>query len=163
VSDNSTLPGTGDVYASDDIGGVKFPRVKLIYGGDGTNSGDVEATNPLPVTVPSGITLNAPSGFIARPPSGFAQPVLGTYTGFFASVALPSGALVHMPSGVRTTAYGSGAPIAHSNPFLVAVQASGGLPIAAPSGIQVFAPSGLAVTGNLSASIGTGVSVVITA
>ncbi len=163
MSDNSTLPGTGDVYASDDIGGVKFPRVKLIYGPDGTNSGDVEATNPLPVQVPSGITLNAPSGFIARPPSGFAQPVLGTYTGFFASVALPSGALVHMPSGVRTTAYGSGAPIAHSNPFPVAVQASGGLPIAAPSGIQVFAPSGLAVTGNLSASIGTGVSVGITA
>jgi hypothetical protein len=40
-TDNTTLnPGTaGDVIASDDIGGVKFQRVKLIHGADGTNLG----------------------------------------------------------------------------------------------------------------------------
>ncbi len=50
--DNTTLnTGTGgDVIASDDIGGVKYPRTKLIFGADGVNSGDVSATNPLPTT-----------------------------------------------------------------------------------------------------------------
>lgn len=35
--------------AADEIGGVKFPRVKLIHGADGTNDGDVATANPLPV------------------------------------------------------------------------------------------------------------------
>ena len=43
-------PGTGETGAADDIGGVKFPRVKLIHGADGTNDGDVASGNPLPVT-----------------------------------------------------------------------------------------------------------------
>lgn len=44
-------PGSGgSSFASDDIGGVHFPRLKLIFGPDGTNSGDVSATNPLPVS-----------------------------------------------------------------------------------------------------------------
>jgi len=38
----------GDVIATDEISGQKYQRVKLIYGGDGVNSGDVSATNPLP-------------------------------------------------------------------------------------------------------------------
>lgn len=52
MADNTTLnTGTGgDVIASDDISGVKFQRIKLIYGADGTNSGDVSSTNPLPVS-----------------------------------------------------------------------------------------------------------------
>lgn len=51
MSDNTTLnPGTGgDVYASDDIAGVKYQRVKLVHGIDGVNDGDIAATNPLPV------------------------------------------------------------------------------------------------------------------
>lgn len=51
MADNTTLnTGTGgDVIASDDIGGVKFQRVKLIQGADGTNDGDVSRSNPLPV------------------------------------------------------------------------------------------------------------------
>jgi hypothetical protein len=53
-TDNTTLnPGTaGDVIASDDIGGVKFQRVKLIQGADGTNLGDISPQNPLNVTTP---------------------------------------------------------------------------------------------------------------
>ena len=49
--DNTTLNlGTGgDVCASDDIGGVKFQRVKLIHGADGVNAGDVSTANGLPV------------------------------------------------------------------------------------------------------------------
>lgn len=52
MPDNVILnTGTGgDTIAADDIGGVKFPRTKLVFGADGVNSGDVSATNPLPVT-----------------------------------------------------------------------------------------------------------------
>jgi hypothetical protein len=53
VADNTTLNAAagGDVIATDDIGGVKFQRVKLIHGADGVNAGDVAATNPLPILV----------------------------------------------------------------------------------------------------------------
>lgn len=51
----------GDTFGADDIGGVKFPRTKLIVGADGTNDGDVSSANPLPVsgTVDLGATDNA--------------------------------------------------------------------------------------------------------
>lgn len=50
MADNTTLNnGTGgDVIASDDISGVKFQRIKLVHGADGTNGGDIATTNPLP-------------------------------------------------------------------------------------------------------------------
>lgn len=52
MADNTALQSAsgGDVIATDDIGGVKFQRVKLIHGADGTNDGDVATGNPLPVT-----------------------------------------------------------------------------------------------------------------
>ncbi len=53
MADNTRLPiGTqdGDVYASDDIAGVKIQRVKVTLGGDGTNDGDVASGNPMPIT-----------------------------------------------------------------------------------------------------------------
>src|SRR5207237_7472251 len=49
MADNTTLPGTGDIIADDDIGGVKFQRFKQIHGNDGVNDGDVSKTNPLPI------------------------------------------------------------------------------------------------------------------
>lgn len=51
----------GDTFGADDIGGVKFPRTKIIVGADGTNDGDVSSANPLPVsgTVDLGATDNA--------------------------------------------------------------------------------------------------------
>ena len=53
MSDNTTLNvGTlGDTIASDDIGGIKFQRMKLIFGPDNVNRGDVEEANPLPVKI----------------------------------------------------------------------------------------------------------------
>ena len=50
MADNTTLnPGTGgDVIASDDIGGVKYQRVKVAVGADGSATDATEAT-PLPV------------------------------------------------------------------------------------------------------------------
>jgi len=49
MADNVTLPGTGIPVASDDIGGNQYQRMKLIYGDDGVNAGDVSVTNPYPV------------------------------------------------------------------------------------------------------------------
>jgi len=53
MADNTLLnSGTGgDTIASDDIGGVKFQRTKLIHGADGVNAGDVATGNPLPVII----------------------------------------------------------------------------------------------------------------
>ena len=41
----------GDTLASDDIGGVKYERGKLIHGADGTNDGDIAKANPLPALI----------------------------------------------------------------------------------------------------------------
>jgi len=41
----------GDVLAADDIGGAKYQRIKLVHGADGTNAGDVDIGNPLPIRV----------------------------------------------------------------------------------------------------------------
>ncbi len=40
----------GKTFASDEIGGVDFPRVKLVHGADGVNAGDVATGNPLPIS-----------------------------------------------------------------------------------------------------------------
>lgn len=56
MADNSVLPATGDVIAADDIGGVKFQRMKLAHGVDGVNDGDVAKTNPLPVAQIAAVT-----------------------------------------------------------------------------------------------------------
>jgi len=50
MADNTTLNAGsgGDVIATDDIGGVKYQRVKLAFGADGS-AADVSDANPLPV------------------------------------------------------------------------------------------------------------------
>lgn len=52
MADNFTadVGSGGDTFGADDIGGVKYPRSKIIIGADGTNDGDVSSANPLPVT-----------------------------------------------------------------------------------------------------------------
>jgi hypothetical protein len=51
MSDNTVINTGhgGDTIATDDIGGVKFQRVKLAIGADGVYDGDVSASNGLPV------------------------------------------------------------------------------------------------------------------
>jgi hypothetical protein len=53
MADNTVLPGTGETYAADDIGGAKYQRIKMVHGADGVNDGDIAATNPLPVKLQS--------------------------------------------------------------------------------------------------------------
>ncbi len=38
MSDNTTLPGTGDVIADEDLGGVKYQKVKLVDGTPGSST-----------------------------------------------------------------------------------------------------------------------------
>lgn len=83
----------GPTFASDDIGGIQFPRVKLVHGGDGTNAGDVSTSNGLPVnvlntslTVALSATDNAVldsidtavNGTLVVDGSGVTQPVSGS-------------------------------------------------------------------------------------
>ena len=61
MADNTQLPipqTLGDLIATDEIGGIKFQRIKIITGADGVNDGDVSASNPLPIigTVTDGVT-----------------------------------------------------------------------------------------------------------
>ena len=57
MADNTTLNAGsgGDTYGSDDIAGVKYQRIKIIHGDDGTNDGDTSDANPLPIYAPSAI------------------------------------------------------------------------------------------------------------
>ena len=66
--DNTTLnPGSGgDTIALDDIGGVKFQRVKLVHGADGVNAGDVSVANGLPVNSVSNSLVSTANSTIAN-------------------------------------------------------------------------------------------------
>lgn len=48
MADNITAPAAGAVLATDEIGGVHFPRTKITFGADGAQV-DASASNPLPV------------------------------------------------------------------------------------------------------------------
>ena len=51
MADNTQLntnATSGDVIGTDDIGGVKYQRIKIITGADGVNGGDVTTANPFP-------------------------------------------------------------------------------------------------------------------
>lgn len=51
MADNVNITeGSGKVIAADDISSVLYQRVKVVIGVDGTNSGDVSASNPIPIT-----------------------------------------------------------------------------------------------------------------
>lgn len=58
MADNfPTNPGSGGLtFASDDIGGVQYPRSKVGFGVDGAYV-DVSSTDPLPVSVASGLVI----------------------------------------------------------------------------------------------------------
>lgn len=75
MSDNVQLnPGTGgDLAAADDIGGVKYQRVKLVLGDDGAAEGDVSSARPMPISVAS---LPLPSGAATEATLGGVQNLL---------------------------------------------------------------------------------------
>lgn len=51
MADNVAITaGTGTTIGADEISSVKYQRVKVIVGADGTNDGDVCTANPLPIS-----------------------------------------------------------------------------------------------------------------
>lgn len=52
MTDNSTLPATGDIIAADEISGIKHQRVKVQHGADGAAT-DASTANPFPVLIQS--------------------------------------------------------------------------------------------------------------
>lgn len=62
MADNVTAPGTGTVFASDDIGGVHYQRVKPVVGADGSAT-DVSSANPLPISASSKQALGSVDTF----------------------------------------------------------------------------------------------------
>jgi hypothetical protein len=87
MADNTTLNvGTaGDVIGSDDISSVKYQRVKLIHGADGTNDGDVSKANPYPMRrVP--ISDSATSWSVATTGAAVASKIFKASAGTLRSV-----------------------------------------------------------------------------
>src|SRR5947207_2270061 len=100
MADNTVLNAGsgGDTYGSDDISGVKYQRIKLIHGADGTNAGDVAIANPLPVnplgfpvTVQTDVVLPTSSVYAAGDAlsDSTSAPTSGGFT--FTSAARKSG------------------------------------------------------------------------
>jgi len=63
--DNVTAPASGQAFATDEIGGVHYPRTKISFGGDGA-AVDVATGNPLPVADPAGTAAIAKLGTFKR-------------------------------------------------------------------------------------------------
>ena len=116
MADDTTLnPGVGgDDIATDDIGGVKYQRVKLTMGADGVNDLDVADSNPMPVK------LTTVAGQVLATGSGVAVPAL--------RVELPTD--------------GQGRVFARSNPVDVSVGGRTTVPFTEVS-TQIVPPSSL--------------------
>ena len=79
MPDNTQLPSaSGDIIATDDIGGVKYQRVKMVIGADGVNDGDVSSANPLPVSISGSMPITISSEVEIKNDSGSPVPVTGT-------------------------------------------------------------------------------------
>lgn len=104
MADNTTLNtgSGGDVIATDDISSVKYQRIKLISGADGTNDGDVAKANPLPVMI-----RHDSRTFVQFWALGVASGTTGTETAITltksaaAGAATTSGASLTVTSGKR--------------------------------------------------------------
>ena len=96
MAENITAPGTGTVFAADDISGVFYPRTKISFGADGSAT-DVSSAAPFPVTVISGVT----TGLTDAQLRATAVPVSGT---FWQTTQPVSAASLPLPSGAATSA-----------------------------------------------------------
>lgn len=58
MADNITAPAQGAVLATDEIGGVHYPRTKVSFGANGSST-DVSTADRLPVALPTGFATEA--------------------------------------------------------------------------------------------------------
>ncbi|MXP42979.1 hypothetical protein [Allopontixanthobacter sediminis] len=118
MADNITAPATGSVLATDEIGGVHYPRTKLSVGADGV-AVDVSAAAPLPVAlsaadnsaidaIATALADNATGADIAAVVAALSD--IATDTGLGAIVSTLAGTLtvdaasLPLPTGAATSA-----------------------------------------------------------
>ncbi len=133
MSDNvNVTEGTGTQIAADDVAGVKHQRVKVTLGADGVSDGDVSASNPMPVTIVSGVELEFKND------SGNPLPVSAS------SLPLPTGAST---AANQTTANSSLSSIDSKTPALGQALSASSVPVVLPaSQISTLTPPA-AITG----------------
>ena len=104
--------GGGDVIATDDLGGYKAQRVKLMTGATGVDGGNVSSANPLPVSMsgaplPTGAATEATLLTLTKPSdqqhviidSSASVPVTGT---FWQATQPVSAAALPLPADAAT-------------------------------------------------------------
>lgn len=107
MADNITTPiPNSTVFATDDIGGIIYPRTKLSFGVDGSAT-DVSSSNPMPIVVSnSSIPVTGTFWPATQPVSGTVS-VSGSVavTGTFWQATQPiSATSLPLPSGAATSA-----------------------------------------------------------
>lgn len=81
MADNTTLPGTGDVIADEDISGVKFQKVKLIDSTAASTTPVGTTSNPLKVSTPAGAATAAKAQDVASAPSDVGNAIMAVRKG----------------------------------------------------------------------------------
>lgn len=172
MADNFTAnPGSGGaVFASDDVGGVQWPRVKIAFGADGTAT-EVQTSDPLPVSVlnfpatqavtQSGVWSVGVTGSVAVtgpltdaqlraaavPVSGTVTANLGTIAGVATETTLAAINTKTLAAGQATMAASSPVVIA-SNQSAIPVSQSGTWNIGAITTLPAL-PAGSNTIGNV--------------
>lgn len=76
VAENVDItPGSGKTIAADTISAVEYQRMKLIHGADGTNDGDVQRYNGLPLSFALPKTKRCSQVLVAATASGDTEVV----------------------------------------------------------------------------------------
>ena len=101
MADNVTAdPGAGGAtLAADDIGGVHYPRTKIVIGADGSADGDVSGANPMPISAATmeGLltTIDADTGTLAATVSAGAVQIIGSLSTVTTVSTLTGGGVAH--------------------------------------------------------------------
>jgi hypothetical protein len=135
LADNVTLPGSGAVVASDDIGsGVQAQRIKPVWGADGTGT-DTQVSQPLPVQATVDTSQMSAAGTIVTP---LFAPINVNTSGSNSIVAAVTG------KSIRVLGYVMVADAAVTATWLQGVTAiSGVMSLAANGGVAApFSPVG---------------------
>lgn len=142
-------PGSGVTIAADDIASTHYQRIKVVLGADGTNLGDVNPANPMPVSGTVSVSGALPvSGTVS-----LSGPVSGTVS-ISGPVAISGTALVSVVPGVSVVAQVSGTVTAPDPNLLFTT----GAPAASSTGQIVILKNGASVTIQAGASVSAQVS-----
>jgi hypothetical protein len=140
MADNiNVTQGSGTVMATDDVGGVQYPRVKVSIGADGSAT-DVSSGNPLPV---SAAALPLPTGAATAANQSTANTSLGNIDG-----KLPALSGGRVPVDIGSASVTITGPVTVSNEVEITNDSGAPIPMSAAA---LPLPSGAATETTLSA------------